>query len=221
MSAAGCCFKAAFPTTGTLSDRGDSILTAAEGVADGRAAVQLGARVQDIEQRTAIEAAAAARQQLAAQAQQLVAGHVTPAFNATTGETLPEGTAPVIVPLTDDEAQLREVLRLEAIEAAHAVAALDSRGVLGPPARSEGVDAGHRRAGRPARRARPGRRDRARAGRVPDGSRVADGHHSRLASPGCVTAAARRGRDAVGRTPTHAPGRVAVRRLADRHRPAR
>ena len=112
----GLLFQSCFSTTGTLSDPGDSILTAAERVADGRAAVQLGARVQDIEQRTAIEAAAAARQQLAAQAQQLVAGHVTPAFNATTGETLPEGTAPVIVPLTDDEAQLREVLRLEAIE---------------------------------------------------------------------------------------------------------
>ena len=112
----GLLFQSCFSTTGTLSDPGDSILTAAEGVADGRATVQLGARVQDIEQRTAIEAAAAARQQLAAQAQQLVAGHVTPAFNATTGETLPEGTAPVIVPLTDDEAQLREVLRLEAIE---------------------------------------------------------------------------------------------------------
>ena len=112
----GLLFQSCFSTTGTLSDLGDSILTEAEGVADGRATVQLGARVQDIEQRAAIEAAAAARGQLAAQAQQLVAGHVTPAFNATTGETLPEGTAPVIVPLTDDEAQLREVLRLEAIE---------------------------------------------------------------------------------------------------------
>ena len=112
----GLLFQSCFSTTGTLSDPGESILTEAEGVADGRATVQLGARVQDIEQRTAMEAAAAARQQLAAQAQQLVAGHVTPAFNATTGETLPEGTAPVIVPLTDDEAQLREVLRLEAIE---------------------------------------------------------------------------------------------------------
>ena len=210
----GLLFQSCFSTTGTLSDPGDSILTAAEGVADGRATVQLGARVQDIEQRTAIEAAAAARQQLAAQAQQLVAGHVTPAFNATTGETLPEGTAPVIVPLTDDEAQLREVLRLEAIE--RHTRSLRSTPVVFSFRRPDqmGVDAG-------PRRARPGRRDRARAGRVPDGSRVADGHHSRLASPGCATAAARRGRDAVGRTPTHAPGRVAVRRLADRHRPAR
>ena len=112
----GLLFQSCFSTSGNLSDLGDSILTDAEGVADGRATVQLGARVQDIEQRAAIDAAAAARQQLASQAQQLVAGHVTPAFNATTGETLPEGTAPVIVPLTDDEAQLREVLRLEAIE---------------------------------------------------------------------------------------------------------
>ena len=112
----GLLFQSCFSTTGNLSDLGDSILTEVEGVADGRATVQLGARVQDIEQRTALDDAAAARQQLAAQAQQLVAGHVTPAFNATTGEPLPEGTAPVIVPLTDDEAQLREVLRLEAIE---------------------------------------------------------------------------------------------------------
>ena len=187
----GLLFQSCFSTTGNLSDLGDSILTEVEGVADGRATVQLGARVQDIVQRTALDDAAAARQQLAAQAQQLVAGHVTPAFNATTGEPAPEGTAPVIVPLTDDEAQLREVLRLEAIEAAHAVAALDAGGVLGPPARSDRVDAG--------RRARPGRRDRA-----PAGSRVADGDHSRLASPGCATAG-RRGRDAVGRTPTHPP----------------
>ena len=216
----GLLFQSCFSTTGTLSDPGDSILTEAEGVADGRATVQLGARVQDIEQRTAIEAAAAARQQLAAQAQQLVAGHVTPAFNATTGETLPEGTAPVIVPLTDDEAQLREVLRLEAIE--RHTRSLRSTPVVFSfrrPDQMVSTPATAAPAGQP--RARPGRRDRARAGRVPDGSRVADGHHSRLASPGCATAAARRGRDAVGRTPTHAPARVAVRRLADRHRPAR
>ena len=112
----GLLFQSCFSTTGDLSAPGDSILTDAESVADGRATVQLGARVQDIEQRSAMDAAAAARQQLAAQEQQLVAGQVTPAFNPTTGETLPEGTAPVIVPLTDDEAQLREILRLEAIE---------------------------------------------------------------------------------------------------------
>ena len=41
---------------------------------------------------------------------------MTPAFDPTTGETLPDGAAGPIVPLTEDEAQLREVLRLEAIE---------------------------------------------------------------------------------------------------------
>ena len=45
---------------------------------------------------------------------QLTGGHVTPAFNETTGET--DGSAPAMIPLTEDEAQLREVLRLEAIE---------------------------------------------------------------------------------------------------------
>ena len=88
-------------------------LTAPEGIAGDRATTQLGARVQDLEQRAALEAAAAERQ-LASQGAQLTGGHVTPAFNPTTGET--DGTAPAIVPLTDDEAQLREVLRLEAIE---------------------------------------------------------------------------------------------------------
>ena len=86
-----------------------------EGIAGDRATAQLGARVQDIEQRTALEAAAAERQ-LATQGAQLAGGHVSPAFNETTGETLPNGAAGPIVPLTEDEAQLREVLRLEAIE---------------------------------------------------------------------------------------------------------
>ena len=86
-----------------------------EGIASGRATLQLGQRVQDIETRAAMDAAAAARA-LAAEGTQLAAGQVTPAFNETTGETLPEGTAPAIVPLTEDEAQLREILRLEAIE---------------------------------------------------------------------------------------------------------
>ena len=62
-----------------------------------------------------LEAAAAARQ-LATQGAQLAGGQVSPAFNETTGETLPSGEAGPIVPLTEDEAQLREVLRLEAIE---------------------------------------------------------------------------------------------------------
>ena len=86
-----------------------------EGIAGDRAERQLGQRVQDIEQRAALDAAAAART-LAAEGTQLTGGHVTPAFDPTTGETLPEGTAPAIVPLTEDEAQLRELLRLEAIE---------------------------------------------------------------------------------------------------------
>ena len=86
-----------------------------EGIAGDRASAQLGARVQDIESRAALDAAAAARQ-LAAEGAQLTGGQVTPAFDPTTGETLPDGTAGPIAALTEDEAQLREVLRLEAIE---------------------------------------------------------------------------------------------------------
>ena len=86
-----------------------------EGIAGDRASAQLGARVQDIESRAALDAAAAARQ-LAATGAQLTGGQVTPAFDPTTGETLPDDAAGPIVPLTEDEAQLREVLRLEAIE---------------------------------------------------------------------------------------------------------
>ena len=84
-----------------------------EGIAGDRATVQLGARVQDLEQRAALDAAAADRA-LATEGAALGGGHVTPAFNETTGET--DGTAPAIVPLTEAEAELREVLRLEAIE---------------------------------------------------------------------------------------------------------
>ena len=90
-------------------------LVEAEGIAGDRASLQLGQRVQDIEQRAALDAAAAARQ-LATQGAQLTGGHVTPAFDPTTGEPLAEGAAGPIIPLTEDEAQLREVLRLEAIE---------------------------------------------------------------------------------------------------------
>ena len=71
--------------------------------------------MQDIENRAALDAAAAERE-LAATGAQLTGGQVTPAFDPTTGETLPDGAAGPIVPLTEDEAQLREVLRLEAIE---------------------------------------------------------------------------------------------------------
>ena len=98
----------------TIPTDPDSLLEP-EGIAGDRAAAQLGARVQDIEQRAAMDAAAAART-LAAEGAQLTGGHVTPAFNETTGETLPDGVAGPIIPLTEDEAQLREVLRLEAIE---------------------------------------------------------------------------------------------------------
>ena len=90
-------------------------LTAPEGIAGDRAEQQLGQRVQDIEQRAALDVAAAERE-LAATGAQLTGGHVTPAFDPTTGETLPDGAAGPIAPLTEDEAQLREVLRLEAIE---------------------------------------------------------------------------------------------------------
>ena len=89
-------------------------LTEPEGIAGDRATQQLGQRVQDIEQRAAIDAAAAART-LAAEGAQLTGGQVTPAFDPTTGETL-NGAGGPIIPLTEDEAQLREVLRLEAIE---------------------------------------------------------------------------------------------------------
>ena len=85
-----------------------------EGIAGDRATRQLGQRVQDIEQRAAMDAAAAARTLAAQQDTQLTGGQVTPAFNETTGET--DGSAPAIISLTEDEAQLREVLRLEAIE---------------------------------------------------------------------------------------------------------
>ena len=86
-----------------------------EGIAGDRATLQLGQRVQDIEQRAALDAAAAERE-LAATGAQLTGGQVMPAFDPTTGETLPDGAAGPIAALTEEEAQLREVLRLEAIE---------------------------------------------------------------------------------------------------------
>ena len=86
-----------------------------EGIAGDRATLQLGQRVQDIEQRAALDAAAAERA-LAATGAHLTGAHVTPAFDPTTGETLPGGAADPIAAVTEDEAQLREVLRLEAIE---------------------------------------------------------------------------------------------------------
>ena len=90
-------------------------ITEPEGIAGDRAASQLGARVQDIENRAALDAAAAERE-LAATGAQLTGGQVTPAFDPTTGEPLPDDAAGPIAALTEGEAQLREVLRLEAIE---------------------------------------------------------------------------------------------------------
>ena len=85
-----------------------------EGIAGARAGAQLGARVQDLEQRAALDAAAAERE-LATSGAALGGAQLTPAFNETTGEPVPGG-GPAIVPLTEGEAELREVLRLEAIE---------------------------------------------------------------------------------------------------------
>ena len=67
-------------------------LIESEEIAGDRAGRQLGQRVQDIEQRAALDAAAAERE-LAATGAQLTGAHVTPAFDPTTGETLPDGAA--------------------------------------------------------------------------------------------------------------------------------
>ncbi len=82
-----------------------------EGIAGARAGAQLGARVQDLEQRAALDAAAAERE-LASSGAALGGAQLTPAFNETTGEALPGPP----VPQTEGEAELREILRLEAIE---------------------------------------------------------------------------------------------------------
>ena len=82
-----------------------------EGIAGDRATVQLGARVQDLEQRAALDAAAAERE-LASSGVALGGAQLTPAFNETTGEPVPGPP----VPQTEGEAELREILRLEAIE---------------------------------------------------------------------------------------------------------
>ena len=136
-----------------------------EGIAGDRAALQLGQRVQDIEQRAALDAAAAERE-LAATGAQLTGGQVTPAFDPTTGETLPDGAAGPIAALTEEEAQLREVLRLEAIE--RRTRSLRSAPVVityrRPPGRRQYVDGSGRGRGRGPRRGRagPGRRPRTR-----------------------------------------------------------
>ena len=82
-----------------------------EGIAGARAGAQLGARVQDLEQRAALDAAAAERE-LASSGAALGGAQLTPAFNETTGGALPGPP----VPQTEGEAELREILRLEAIE---------------------------------------------------------------------------------------------------------
>ena len=82
-----------------------------EGIAGARAGAQLGARVQDLEQRAALDAAAAERE-LASSGAALGGAQLTPAFNETTGDALPGPP----VPQTEGEAELREILRLEAIE---------------------------------------------------------------------------------------------------------
>ena len=134
-----------------------------EGIAGDRAGRQLGQRVQDIENRAALDAAAAERE-LAATGSQLTGGQVTPAFDPTTGETLPDGAAGPIVALTEGEAQLREVLRLEAIERRtrslrSAPVVITYRrppdaGSTSPAAAEAAADPGRGRAG-PGRRPRP------------------------------------------------------------------
>ena len=91
-------------------------VTAADAPAGNRAGAQLGARVADIKQRAALERDAADRT-LGAQRDTLTGGQVTPAFDPTTGETLTDAAAAgPIVAVTQAEADLREILRLEAIE---------------------------------------------------------------------------------------------------------
>ena len=88
----------------------------ADAPAGPRAAAALGARVADIEQRAAMEQDAAARS-LGQQRDNLVGGQVTSAYDPTTGALLDPatGAAPVFA-VTEAEAELREQLRLEAIE---------------------------------------------------------------------------------------------------------
>ena len=93
-------------------------LTVADEPAGPRAAAALGQRVADIEQRAALERDAAERS-LGQQRDNLSAGQVTPAFDSTTGAPLdPVTGAPLAgaVGMTQAELELREALRLEAIE---------------------------------------------------------------------------------------------------------
>ena len=99
----------------TPTDAPESLAVADE-PAGPRAGAQLGARVADIEQRAAMERDAAERS-LGQTRDQLTGGQVTPAYDPTTGATLDPATAGAgIVAATEAEADLREQLRLEAIE---------------------------------------------------------------------------------------------------------
>ena len=83
-----------------------------------RTAAALGARVQDIEQRAAMERDAAERSLGQSRDDlSLAGGQVTPAYDPTTGARLdPDTAGPGIVTASQAEADLREQLRLEAIE---------------------------------------------------------------------------------------------------------
>ena len=92
----------------------------ADAPAGPRAGAQLEARVQDIEQRAALERDAAERSLGQSRDDlSLAGGRVTPAYDPTTGALLDPATAGPgagVLAATEAEAQLREQLRLEAIE---------------------------------------------------------------------------------------------------------
>ena len=143
-----------------------------EGIAGDRATVQLGARVQDLEQRAALDAAAAERELATRGRGNLAAGTSRPPLTRRPARRT--ATAPAIVPLTEAEAELREVLRLEAIERRtrslrSAPIAITYRrpetGGLAPAARRRA----HRgRAGRRTRRPRPVDENRASTPLIPE-----------------------------------------------------
>ena len=89
-------------------------IAATEAPAGPQAAAALGARVDDLEQRAAMQRRADAAGQTL---DQLGGAQVTPAYNPTTGAPLdPALAGPGIVTASQAEADLREQLRLEAIE---------------------------------------------------------------------------------------------------------
>ena len=89
-------------------------LTVADEPAGPRTAAALGQRVADIEQRAALQRDAAERS-LGQQRDNLGAGQVTPAYDPTTGAPVGPATASA-AGMTRAELELREALRLEAIE---------------------------------------------------------------------------------------------------------